>query len=164
MSLCLLSYLGGMLNHASVISCGSDAVMCLVMGWIFIPLPHDIVQMLMSSHLNRNLSICHLRHRFCCRHYRPFLRFISTLGNAVYSRLLHLFFVVSILGIKGTTPCLPCLFSRHNNSGSSGMIRLIFLGGGWPDDVWFPCRSEDSSPLAVIWAEDVSIMRQAMML
>jgi hypothetical protein len=34
MSLCLLSYLGGMLDHASAISCGSDAVMCPVTGRI----------------------------------------------------------------------------------------------------------------------------------
>ncbi len=34
MSLCSLSYLGGMLDRASAISCGSDAVTCLVMGGI----------------------------------------------------------------------------------------------------------------------------------
>ncbi len=44
------------------------------------------------------------------------------------------------------------------------MICLIFLGGGWPDDVRFPRRSEDCPPLVVVWAEDVSIMRQAKML
>ncbi len=74
-------------------------------------------------------------------------------------------FVVSILGTKGTTPPrLIHLFSRHNNSGSCGVIRLIFLGGGWPDDVRFPCRSGDSPPLVIIWAEDVSIMRQSLMM
>ncbi len=34
MSLCLLSYLGGMLDRASAISCGSDAVTCPVTGRI----------------------------------------------------------------------------------------------------------------------------------
>ncbi len=34
MSLCLLSYLGGVLDRASAISCGSDAVTCLVTGQI----------------------------------------------------------------------------------------------------------------------------------
>jgi hypothetical protein len=42
--------------------------------------------------------------------------------------------------------------------------RLIFLGGRWPDDVWFPCRSRDSPPLVVVWAEDASIMRQTLMM
>ena len=41
---------------------------------------------------------------------------------------------------------------------------LIFLGGGWPDDVWFPHRSGDSPPLVVVWAEDASIMRQTLMM
>jgi hypothetical protein len=34
MSLCLLSYLGGVLDRASAISCGSDAVTCPVTGQI----------------------------------------------------------------------------------------------------------------------------------
>jgi hypothetical protein len=42
--------------------------------------------------------------------------------------------------------------------------RLIFLGGGWPDDVGFPRRSGDSPPLVVVWAEDASIMRQSLMM
>jgi len=50
-----------------------DAVTCLVTGRIITPLPHDIAQMLTSSHLNRNLSICR---RFRCFHrhrrYHPF--------------------------------------------------------------------------------------------
>jgi hypothetical protein len=37
--------------------------------------------------------------------------------------------------------------------------RLIFLGGGWPDDVQFSCRSGDSPPLVVVWAEDALIMQ-----
>ena len=59
-------------------------------------------------------------------------------------------FVVSILGTKGTTPLMLRLFSRHNNSGSFGAICLIFLGGGWPDDVRFPRRSGDSPPLVAV--------------
>jgi hypothetical protein len=42
--------------------------------------------------------------------------------------------------------------------------RLILLGGGWPDDVWFPRRSGDSPPLVVVWAEDALIMRQTLMM
>jgi hypothetical protein len=42
--------------------------------------------------------------------------------------------------------------------------RLIFLGGRWPDDVWFPCRSGDSPPLVLVWAEDALIMRQTLMM
>ncbi len=42
--------------------------------------------------------------------------------------------------------------------------RLIFLGGGWPDDVRFPRRSGDSPALAVVWAEDASIMWQTLMM
>jgi hypothetical protein len=42
--------------------------------------------------------------------------------------------------------------------------RLIFLGGGWPDDVRFPYRSGDSPPLVVVWAEDALIMRQTLMM
>ncbi len=40
--------------------------------------------------------------------------------------------------------------------------RLIFLGGGWLDDVWFTRRSGDSPPLVIVWAEDASIMRQTL--
>jgi hypothetical protein len=45
---------------------------------------------------------------------------------------------------------LICFGSHINYSGSCGVIRLIFLGGGWPDDVRFPRRSEDSPPLVVV--------------
>ena len=38
------------------------------------------------------------------------------------------------------------------------------LGGGWPDDVRFPRRSRDSPPLVIVWAEDVSIMWQTLMM
>ena len=58
MSSCLLSYLGGVLDRASAISCGSDAVTCPVTGWIITPLPHNIAQLLTSPHLNCNHSIC----------------------------------------------------------------------------------------------------------
>ena len=40
----------------------------------------------------------------------------------------------------------------------------LFLGGGWPDAVWFPRRSGDSPPLVIVWAEDASIMRQTLMM
>ena len=85
MSLCSLSYLGGVLDRASAISCGSDAVTDPVTGRIITPLPQDIVQVLTSPHLNCNHSICRrfvVTIPFCC-----FVS-ISTLGNAVYS--LHL--------------------------------------------------------------------------
>ena len=129
MSLCSLSYLGGVLDRASAISCGSDAVTCPVTGRIITPLPHDIAQILTSSHLNCNLSICRRRHRFRCRcHYHPsFARYFHPWKCGLLSSIT-LVFVVSILGMKGTTPRLLCLFSRHNNSGSCGVIRLIFFG------------------------------------
>ncbi len=40
----------------------------------------------------------------------------------------------------------------------------LFLGGGWPDDVRFPCRSGDSPPLVIVWAEDALIVRQTLMM
>ena len=128
MSLCSLSYLGGVLDHVSAISCGSGAVTCPVTGRIITPLPHDIAQMLTAPHLNNNLSICR---RHCCFYRRvnhPFfaLHFLSWKCCLFLS--ITLVFVVSILGTKGTTPHLLCLFSRHNNSGSCGVIRLIFFG------------------------------------
>ena len=128
MSLCSLSYLGGVLDRASAISCGSDAVTCPVTGRIITPLPHDIAQMLTAPHLNNNLSICR---RHCCFYRRvnhPFfaLHFLSWKCCLFLS--ITLVFVVSILGMKGTTPHLLRLFSRHNNSGSCGVIRLIFFG------------------------------------
>ena len=92
---------------------------------------------------------------FCCRrrHYAvPFVIFLLYFHPWKCGLLSSytLVFVVSILGTKGTTPLLLRLFSRHNNSGSCGVIRLIFLGGGWPDDVRFPRRSGDSPPLVVV--------------
>ena len=128
MSLCSLSYLGGVLDHVPAISCGSGAVTCPVTGRIITPLPHDIAQMLTAPHLNNNLSICRRR---CCFYHRvnhPFfaLHFLSWKCCLFLS--ITLVFVVSILGTKGTTPHLLRLFSRHNNSGSCGVIRLIFFG------------------------------------
>ncbi len=58
MSLCLLSYLSGVLDRASVILCSSDAVTCPVLGQIITPLPHNIAQLLISPHLNCYHSIC----------------------------------------------------------------------------------------------------------
>jgi hypothetical protein len=128
MSLCLLSYLGGVLDRASAISCGSDAVMCPVTGRIITPLPHDIAQMLMSPHLKCNPSICCRFCRFCRCRYHPFFALYFHPWKCGLLSSITLVFVVSILGTKGTTPCLLCLFCRHNNFGSCGVICLIFFG------------------------------------
>jgi len=129
MSLCSLSYLGGVLDHASAILCGSDAATDPVTGRIITPLPHDIPQMLTYSHLNRNLSICcHHCRCFCRCRYHPFFTLYFHPWKCGLLLSITLVFVVSILGTKGTTPCLLCMFSRHINSGSCGVIRLIFLG------------------------------------
>ncbi len=175
MSLCLLSYLGGVLDCASAISCGSDAVTCPVTGWIITPLPHDIAQMLMSPHLNRNLSVCR---RFCRRRYHPFFAlYFHPWKRGLLSAFTRI--LLCPLGKRVTNPHLlwQSLVSIGNEgyqSSSASAVtintlevaeyRLIFLGGGWPDDVRFSCRSGDSPPLAVVWAEDVSIMRQTLMM
>ena len=65
MSSCSLSYLSGVFNRVSTISCGSDVVMDPVTVWIITPLPHDIAQLLTSPHLNYNHYICRRR----CRHF-----------------------------------------------------------------------------------------------
>ncbi len=162
--MCSLSYLGGLLDHASAISCGSDAVTCWVTGRIITPLPHDIVQMLTSPYLNRNLSIC--CRCFCCfchRRYHPFCHFCflfpplemrSTLW--VYARI-----VVSI-GKEGYQSSSALAVTI--NTLEVAEYRPIFLGGRWPDDVRFPHRSGDSPPLVVVWAEDASIMRQTLIM
>ncbi len=162
MSSCLLSYLGGVFDRAATILCGSDAVTDPVTGRIITPLPHDIAQLLTSPHLNCNHSICCpccccfviVTIPFCC------FVFISTLGNVstlcVYARI-----VVSI-GKEGYQSLSTLAVTI--NTLEVVEYRLIFLGGGWPDDVWFPCRSGDSPPLVVIWAEDASIMRQTLMM
>ncbi len=171
----MLSYLGGMLDRASAILCGSDAVTCPVTGQIITPLPHDIAQMLMSPHLNRNLSICC---RFCRCHYHPFFALYFHAWKCV---LLSAFMRVLLcpLGKRVTNPRLlwQSIVSIGNEgyqSSSASAVtinnlevaeyRLIFLGGRWPDDVWFPRRSGDSPPLLVIWTEDDSIMRQTLMM
>ncbi len=129
MSLCSLSYLDGVLDRASTISCGSDTVTCPGMGRIITPLPHDIAQMLTSPHLNRNLYICRCccRCRFHRRRYHPFFVLYFHPWKCGLLSSITLVFVVSILGTEGTTPRLLCLFSRHNNSGSCGVIRLKFF-------------------------------------
>ena len=58
MSSCSQSYLDGVFDPAATILCGSDAVMDPVTGRIITPLPHNIVQLLTSPHLNYNHSIC----------------------------------------------------------------------------------------------------------
>jgi hypothetical protein len=94
----------------------------------------------------------------------PFSRFISSLGNAVYSCLLRSFLLFPYWERRAPLlACFACL---------AGTITLevvewyvwYFLGGGWPDDVRFPPRSGDSPPLVIVWAEDVSIMRQTLMM
>jgi hypothetical protein len=125
MSLCSLSYIGSVLDRASAISCGSDAVTCPVTGRIITPLQHDIAQMLTSPHLNRNLSICRRRFRFRRRRYHPFFALYFHPWKCGLLSSITLVFVLSILGTKGTTPRLLRLFSRHNNSGSCGVKCLI---------------------------------------
>ncbi len=154
MSLCSLSYLDGVLDRVSTISCGSDAVTCPVTGRIITPLPHDIAQLLTSPHLNCNHSICCrfvVTIPFCC------FVFISTLGNAVYSLHLRAY----------------CCVKKGYQSLSASAVTIntlevaeypLFLGGGWPDDVQFPRRSGDSPPLVIVWAENASIMRQTLMM
>jgi hypothetical protein len=125
MSLCSLSYLGGVLDRVSAISCGSDAVTCPVTGWIITPLPHYIAPMLTSPHLNRNLS--YLSSSLLLS-LLLFLLFISTLGNAVYSCLLRSFLLCPYWEQRAPLLVCFCLFSRPNNSGSCRVICLIFFG------------------------------------
>jgi hypothetical protein len=166
MSSCLLSYLGGLFDHAATISCGSDAVTDPVTGWIITPLPHNIVQLLTSPHVNCNHSICRrfiivvlvvvlsLPSLFVVLFLFPPLEMQSTL--CVYMRI-----VVSI----GKEGCQSLSASAVTiNTLEVAEYRLIFLGGGWPDDVRFPRRSGDSPPLVIVWAEDASIMRQTLMM
>ena len=63
MSSCSLSYLDGVFDRASMISCGSDAVTDPVTGRIITPLPHDIAQLLTSPYSNCDQSICRRRRR-----------------------------------------------------------------------------------------------------
>jgi hypothetical protein len=166
MSSCSLSYLGGVFDHAATILCVSDAVMDPVTGQIITPLPHDIAQLLTSPHLNCNHSICRqfvvlvlivvllLPSLFVVLFLFPPLEMRPTL--CVYARI-----VVSI-GKEGYQSSSALAVTI--NTLEVAEYRLIFLGGGWPDDVWFPHRSGDSPPLVVLWAEDASIMRQTLMM
>jgi hypothetical protein len=170
MSLCLLSYLGGELDRASAISCGSDAVTCPVLGWIITPLPHNIAQLLISPHLNCYHSICRqfvlivilllLSFSTSFRCYHPFFALYFHPWKcgllSVFTRVL-----LCPLGKRVTN---PVCFGSHLCTLEVAEYRLIFLGGGWPDDVRFPRRSGDSPPLVVVWAEDASIMQQTLMM
>jgi hypothetical protein len=160
MSSCLLSYLGGVFDRVATILCGSDAVMDPVTGRIITPLPHNIAQLLTSPHVNCNHSIC-------CRFVVVVLVVVSSLPS-----LFVVLFLFPPLEVRSTL----CVYARivvsigkegYQSSSASAVTintlevaeyHLIFLGGGWPDDVWFPRRSGDSPPLVVVWAEDASIM------
>ncbi len=143
MSLCLLSYLGGVLDCASAISCGSDAVMCPVTGRIITPLPQDIVQMPTSPHLNRNLSICchcccfprrcycfrcrryrfrRRRYRFCRRRYHPLF---ALYFHPWKCGLLSAF--TGVLLCERGLPILVCFGSHYRYSGSCGVPSVL----GW---------------------------------
>jgi hypothetical protein len=161
MSSCLLSYLGGVFNRAATISCGSDAVTDPVMGWIITPLPHDIAQLLTSPHVNCNHSIypqfvvvvlvviLSLPSIFIVLFLFPPLEMWSTL--CVYA---HIVVSIGKEGYQSSSALADTI-----NTLEVAEYRLIFLGDGWPDDVWFPRRSGDSPPLVIVWAEDASIMR-----
>ncbi len=129
MSLCLLSYLGGMLDHASAISCGSDAVTCPVTGRIITPLPHDISQLLTSPHLNRNLSICCRCCRFrrrcyrfrCCRYHPFFVLYFHPWKRGLLSAFTR------VLLCERGLPILVCFGSHYKYSGSCGVPSVL----GW---------------------------------
>jgi hypothetical protein len=147
MSSCSLSYLGGVFDRAATILCGSDAVIDPVTGQIITPLPHNIVQLLTSPHLNCNHSICccccccfvvvvvllllslsSFCHRCpCCCCYHPFLLFcfISTLGNAVYSLPLCVYCCVHW---ERGLPILVCFGSHYKYSGRCKVLPDIL---GW---------------------------------
>jgi hypothetical protein len=170
MSSCLLSYLGGVFDRAAMISCGSKAVTDPVTGWIITPLPHDIAQLLTSPHLNCNHSICH---RHCCCFVVVVLVIVSSLPS-----LFVVVFLFPPLEMRSTlcvSARIVVSIGKEGYQSSSALAvtintldvkeyRLIFLGGRWPDDVWFPRRSGDSPPLVVVWAEDASIMWQTFMM
>jgi hypothetical protein len=140
MSSCSLSYLGGVFNRAAMILCGSDAVMDPVMGRIITPLPHNNAQLLTSPHVNCNHSICCqffivvlvvfllLPSLFVVLFLFPPLEMWSTL--CVYVRI-----VVSI-GKEGYQSLAALAVTI--NTLEVAEYHLIFLGGRWPDDIWFP--------------------------
>ncbi len=166
MSSCSLSYLGGVFDRAATISCGSDAVTDLVTGQIITPLPHDIAQLLTSPHVNCNHSIC-------CRFVAVVLVVVSLLPS-----LFVVLFLFPPLEMQSTLSVYARIVVFIGKEGYQSLSAsavpintlevaeycLIFLGGGWPDDVRFPCRSGDSPPLVVVWAKDASIMRQTLMM
>jgi hypothetical protein len=167
MSSCSLSYLGGVFDRAATISCGSDTVMDPVTGRIITPLPHDIAQLLTSPHVNCNHSIC-----------RQFVVIVLVVISSLPSLFVVLFLfpplemrVYSLrlcayccVHWERGLPILVCFGSHYIKSLEVAEYRLIFLGGGWPDDVRFPRRSGDSPPMVVVWAEDASIKQQTLMM
>jgi hypothetical protein len=166
MSSCSLSYLGGVFNCAATISCGSDAVTDPVTGWIITPLPQNIAQLLTSSHVNCNHSIC-------CQFVVVILIVVSSLPS-----LFVVLFLFPPLEMRSTLCVYARIFVSIGKEGYQSLsalavtintlevaeYRLIFLGGGWPDDVRFPRRSGDCPLLVVVWAENASIMRQTLMM
>ncbi len=166
MSSCLLSYLGGMLDRAATISCSSDAAMNPVTGQIITPLLHNIVQLLTTPHVNCNHSIC-------CWFIVVILVVVLSLPS-----LFVVLFLFPPLEMRSTLCVYACIVVSIGKDGYQSLsalaviintlevaeYRLIFLGGGWPDDVWFPRRSGDNPPLVVVWAEDALIMRQTLLM
>ena len=152
MSSCLLSYLGGVLYHAAMISCGSDAVTDLVTGRIITPLPHDIAQSLTSPYSNCNHSIC----RWRCWRFAIFVIVIivvvvipslfvfnySTLGNAVYPWRLSAYCCVHW---EWRAQILICFGSHNNYSGSCWVPSDIL---GWRMARWarFSCNQGIAHP------------------
>jgi hypothetical protein len=161
MSSCSLSYLGGVFYRAATILCGSVAVTDPVTGWIITPLPHDIAHLLTSPHLNCNHFICRgfvvvmsLPPLFVVLILFPPLEMWSTL--CVYAH------IVVPIGKEGCQS-LSALAVTINTL-EVAEYHLIFLGGGWPDDVRFPRRSGDRPLLVIVWTEDALIMRQTLMM
>jgi hypothetical protein len=166
MSSCSLSYLGGVFDRAATILCGSDAVTDLVTGWIITPLPHNIAQLLTSPHVNCNHSIC-----------RRFVVVVLVIVSLLPS-LFVVLFLFPPLDMRSTLYVYARIvvpIGKEGYQSSSALAVtintlevveycLIFLGGGWPDDVRFPRRLGDSPPLVVVWAEDASIMWQTLMM
>jgi hypothetical protein len=166
MSSCLLFYLGGVFDHAATISCGSDAVTDPVTGRIITPLPHDIAQLLTSPHVNCNHSICH---RFVV---------VVLVVISLFPSLFVVLFLFPPLEMRSTLCVYAHIIVSIGKEGYQSLSALavtintlevaeyclIFLGGGWPDNVWFPRRSGDSPPLVIVWAEDALIMRQTLMM
>ncbi len=107
------------------------------------------------------LSIRSYRPRHCFVITIPFccFVFISTLGNAVFS--LHLRAYCCVHWKEGYQSLSALAVSINTLEVAE---YPLLLGGGWPDDVRFPRRSEDTPPLVIVWAEDALIMRQTLMM